>query len=213
MVVSRLAEFQRLQRVPNFMQVSGGDPAEHDVLFLGGAGLTAGVLADDVGQPAELGRVEIAANGFDINDVVVVLTLGFDVAVQPRLVGWIIVVAVGGGGLRRGMLGLDVLGDHERTVVNGADVGEFGVDHGAEFIQADLVDQDLQPGHHAVLAQDVGVVEHRPDGQGHTKVVVLGHPLVEGLGQPGHDGRSTAAVDLESLTLLAVNLLVLRHEG
>ena len=71
----------------------------------------------------------------------------------------------------------------------------------AEGVDADLVDQDLDPGAGAVDAQPLLAVEDAEDGLGDLQVVaVVGlDEVVEGRGDAGHDRGAAADPDLEAL--------------
>ena len=222
MVVAGFAQFQGAEGLPHGGQAAARHPAQDDVLLLGSAGLAAGVAAHDVRQPVELRRRQVAAHGFDVDQVVAVLPLGFYIGLPPAAVfraaggvGSSVVISAGicGRGQGRRRLPLDCLGSHQRTVVNGADVFQLGVHHIAEFVQADAVDQHLEARHHPVFAEQIGVVEHRPHGQGHPQIVVLRYPFVQGFRQAGHNGSPAAAEHFETLAPFPVNLPVLRHIG
>ena len=223
MVVAGFAQFQGAEGLPHGGQASARHPAQDDVLLLGSAGLAACVAPHDVRQPVELRRRQVAAHRFDVDQVVAVLPLGFYIGLSPAAVfraaddvgSGIAIVgnSIGGRGQGRRRLPLDCLGGHQRTVVNGADVFQLGVHHIAEFVQADAVDQHLEARHHPVFAEQIGVVEHRPHGQGHPQIVVLRDPFVQGFRQAGHNGSPAAAEHFETLAPFPVNLPVLRHIG
>ena len=189
-----------------------GDVAQDEVLLLGGAGASAGVAAHDVGDGAELRAVQVAALGLDHDGVVALLPLRFHVGLAPpaELFGRADAVGSGryGPGFPQQFVNL-----HVGRGVDGANLFQLGVHHIAEFVEADAVYQHLEAGHHPVLAQHIGVVEHRPDGESHPQVVVGRDELVQRFGQPGHDGGAAAAEHLEATLLHAVHHANLRHVG
>src|SRR3954452_15346397 len=92
---------------------------------------------------------------------------------------------------------------------------ELLIDQLAEGVHADLVDQHLDPGAHAVLAQPVLAVEDPQGGLRPLQVVAVVEldELVEGGGDSGLDRGTTADLDLDTADLLAVDLLDLGDEA
>ena len=209
---SALGEADAVQLFPYVVQVALGDVAQDEVLLLGGASASASVAAHDVGDGTELGAIEVAALRLDHDGVVAILPLGFDVGLAPLVELLGDADAVGGRSDGRG-LAQQLVNLHVGGRVYGADLLQLGVHHVAELVEADAVNQHLETGHHAVLAEHIGVVEHRPDGEGHPQVVVGGDELVQGLGEAGHDGGAAAAEHLEAALLHAVHHANLRHVG
>ena len=210
-----LAQFQGGQGLPDGVEAGVGDPAQYQVLLLGGADFAAGVLAHEGRQAAQLRPGQVAAHGFDIGHIVAGLPLRRYIGLYPPPeIGVGGAGGVGSGRRQRGRIfALDGVGGHQGAEVDGADLRQFGVHHTAEFVQADFVNQHLEAGHHPVFAEDVGVVEHRPDRLGDAQVVVRADPFVEGLGEAGHNGSAAAAIDLEPLALFPINLLILGDES
>src|SRR4029079_11671929 len=83
---------------------------------------------------------------------------------------------------------------------------ELLLDLGAQLVDAELVDEDLDAGARAVDAQPVLAVEDAEDGLGDLQVlaVVGGDELVERRRDAGHDARAAADADLEALDAVAL---------
>ena len=80
------------------------------------------------------------------------------------------------------------------------------VDHLAEGVDADLVDQHLDPGPGAVDPQPLLAVEDPQAGLGDLEVVAVVEldELVQGGGDPGHDRGATADDDLDPADAVAL---------
>ena len=211
-VISRgagLAEAELAQPLPDVVERLVADPAQDEVLLHGAAGVAAGELAHDRGQAAELLRGEVAAGDLHLDRRR--SPPGAGPGRCPRRSArtrcgrrWARRRAAGAGG-RVGLLvvveaqALDQLGV-EVALVDPVAL-ELLVDLLAEGVDADLVDQDLDPGAGAVLAQPLLAVEDPQHRLGDLQVVaVVGlDELVEGRGDAGHDRGAAADPDLEAL--------------
>ena len=82
---------------------------------------------------------------------------------------------------------------------------ELLLDHLAEGVDADLVDQHLDPGAGAVLAQPLLAVEDPPAGLGDLQVVAVVEldELVQGGGDARHDRGAAADPDLDAADAVA----------
>ena len=74
----------------------------------------------------------------------------------------------------------------------------------AEGVYAYAVDVELDAGLHAVAAKLIGSVEDADYGLADAEVVLDGDEVVEGVGEPGHDGGAAAGDDLEAPALHAI---------
>ena len=95
----------------------------------------------------------------------------------------------------------------DREVALGDPVAlELLLDHLAEGVDADLVDQDLDPGAGAVDAQPLLAVEDPEDGLGDLQVVAVVEldEVVEGGGDAGHDRGAAADADLDPADAVAL---------
>ena len=200
------------------MQGTFRHPAQGQVLLLGGVGAAAGVAAHDVGQPPELVWGYVPPDRLDVNDVVAGLLLGDDVSLLPVVILAAAVVAVAGnlGGNSRQFrrrFPVDFLVGHQRLRVNGANLGQFRLYQLAELIQADAVNQHLEPGHHPVFAEGHRLVKDGPDRQGQSQVVRFGQELIQRFGQTGHYGSAAAHENLEAALQFAIHLFQLGNVG
>ena len=208
------AEF--VQLFPDGVNGVVGDPAEDDVLLRRGAGAFAPVLAEDVGEAAELlgGEVALVDGGFDGG--VAVLDLGSDVGVEEAF-------EAGGIAVWRGQFDGDVAGVGvfvveveqflERRRLGGPAFLQFVVDHLAEGLFADPVDEELEAGLEDVLAQFVGGVEDPDHGLGEGEELRHRDELGQRDGFLGHGGESAADHDAEAADLFAVDHADLGEEG
>ena len=183
---------------PNIMQPGVRHPAQSQVLLLRGLGPAAGVAAHNIGQTPELGRGQVAADWLDIDHIIAGLFLRGYIRFPPVAIIAAAVMPVDRRrrDCRRGFR-VDFLLPHQRLGVNGADLRQLLLDQLAELLQANAVNQYLDPGHHPILAEGYGLVKDGPDRQGQAQVVFFGQKVVQGFGQAGHNGSAAAHINLE----------------
>ena len=95
---------------------------------------------------------------------------------------------------------LELFGHHQWRGIDGAYFLQLRFNQNLEGIEPDAVDEYLDTGHHTVLAERFGIVEHRPDSQGQPQVVCLWAEIVQGFGQAG---PNVVLVSADSLELVA----------
>ena len=142
------------------------------------ARVAAGEVTHDLRDPAELLRREIAARDLHLDGVETLLALREHVRLDERIE--LARVAVRrAADVRRGCVLLLVVLEQQRRRVEVALVGpvalELLVDHRAELVDADLVDEELQARAGAVGAQPVLAVEDAQDSLGDLEVVAVLH--------------------------------------
>ena len=135
---------------------------------------TTGVLTHDGGEAMELGGGDVAAIRLDVDHEVAILFLGFHVSLSPFGIVCTVVVIVSrvGRQCRRSLL-QEFFNIHVGFRVNWPNFFELGFYQGLELVDTNPIDQDFQTGHHPVLSQHVGVIEHGEQGQGQSEYVFL----------------------------------------
>ena len=210
-----VAQAQLAQRLPDLVDGLVAHPAQQQVLVDGGAHPAARVAARDVGQRAQLLGAQVAARHVDLDGREALLALGGDVRRAEALELRAVAVGRGVGGRHGGRaVGLvDVQAqalDVELALVDPVALALL-VDELAHLVDADLVDQDLDPGAGAVDAQPVLAVEDAEDRLGHLEVlaVVEADEVVERRRDARHDRRAAADADLDA----ALAVALARDEG
>ena len=201
-----LAELQLLETVPEVVDRLVADPAEDEVLADGHAGVAAREVAHDLAEAAELLGREVTAVDLDLDGTEARLALGDDVGLAEAVErGAVLVVGRRAEGLRHarrdGLLVEVEAARRDREVALGDPVAlELLLDLGAQLVDAELVDEDLDAGAGAVDAQPVLGVEDPEDGLGDLEVVaVVGLDEVIQRGRDArHDRRAAADDDLRS---------------
>src|SRR5215211_2994897 len=204
LVLAGVAEAELEQALPYVIDGLVADPAQHQVLVDRGAGVAAAELAHDLRELAHLLGREVAAGDLHAHRREAVLALGLDAGLAEALeLGEVAVGAARLHGDRRRIRLLVV--DEEQVVDREVTLGypvalELLLDHLAEGVDADLVDQDLDAGAGAVDAQPLLAVEEAEDGLGDLQVVAVVEfdEVVEGGGDAGHDGRAAADPHLDA---------------
>ncbi len=182
-------------------------PAVDQVLLHGGAHPSTGKVPGDAAQDGELLGGDVPEGQLDGDDVVAVLLLGANIAGEPPFEGRVpLPVALGGDG---GGGFVDELGWklHEGLGVVrllGPGLLQLLFDLGPKGVDAHSVDVELDAGFHPVAAQLVGAVEDANDGLADPEVVLDGDEVVEGVGEPGHDGSAASGDHFEAASLHAV---------
>src|SRR4051794_19473260 len=204
LVRAGLAEAERVEALPHVVDRLVADPAQHEVLVHGGAGVAAAEVAHDLREPAELLRREVAARDLDLHRAEAPLALRLDVGRAEALERGAVAVGRAVGVRNVGGVGLLVVEEHavlDREVALGDPVAlELLVDHAAHLVDADLVHEHLDPRAGAVDAQPVLAVEdaeHRL-GPHEVRAVVGGHEVDQGRGDARHDRRAAADAALEA---------------
>src|SRR6201999_2186 len=114
-----VAEAELAELLPDVVDRLVADPAQHQVLLHGRAGVAAAVVAHDLAEPAELLRGQVAAGDLHLDRGEALLALALHVAGDEAVEGLAVAVRRGGLGarLRRARLlvvlegeGLDPLG-------------------------------------------------------------------------------------------------------
>ena len=204
------AEAELDQALPDVVHGLVADPAQDEVLLHGGPGVAAGELAHDRREPAQLLRGEIAAGDLDRDGGEAVLALRRDVRLAEALELGAIAVRARPGRVRAGGVRLLVIGEQQpvdREVALGDPVAlELLLDHLAEGIDPDLVDQHLDPGPGAVDPQPLLAVEDPQAGLGDLEVVAVVEldELVERRSDPRHDRGAAADPDLDPADAVAL---------
>ncbi len=205
-----------VQPVPHLVHRLVADPPEHEVLVHRGAGGSAGVLAHDLSDPAELLRRQVPPRHLDLDRVEPGLALGLHVGGEEVLE--LMHIAVGSGvgvaGLRSVRLLVVLVEDLlEREVTRGHPVAlELLLHLLAEGVDADLVDQHLDPSPGPVDPQPVLAVEDPHAGLGDLEVVAVVEldELVQRRGETGHDRGPTADPHLDASHAVLIHA---RQEG
>ena len=205
-----LGEAELAEPLPDVVERLVADPAQDEVLLHGAARVAAGELAHDRGQAAELLRGQVAAVDLDLDRGEALLALRPARCLRRKRsnsersplgeagVGGTAGALASSSSSKRRPLDVEVaLGDPVAL--------QLLVDLLAEGVDADLVDQDLDPGAGAVDAQPLLAVEDPQRGLGDLEVVaVVGlDELVEGRRDAGHDRGAAADPDLEALDPVA----------
>src|SRR5581483_3440543 len=159
-------ESQLAEPPPDVVDGLVAHPAEDEVLLRRGSRVASGEVPHDLREAPELLRGEIAAGDLHLHRAEPRLSLGPDVGLAEAVeLG---AVAVGAAVVERGRRGVgllvvDQLQAIDIVVALGDPVAlELLLDHLAEGVDPDLVDQDLDPGAGAVLAQPLLAVEDPP---------------------------------------------------
>ena len=172
-----LGEAELAQRRVDVVERLIADPAQDEVLIDRRPRVAAAEVAHDLREAAELVRAEVAAGDLHVHGREALLALGVDVVGAERLE--LRAVAVRAAGRRRSLgrgallveVGQQTL---DREVALGDPVAlELTVDHVAECLDADLVDQHLDPRAGAVDAQPVLTVEDPQGGLGELQVLAV----------------------------------------
>ena len=201
-----VVETELAEALPDVVEVVVADPAQDDVLLDGRAGEATGVVTHDLAEAAELLGGQVTTDDRDLDRVEALLPLRLDVGLDVGLeVGAVTVRRARRTAVGSGSSGLFVeveqqVVDREVALVDPVAL-ELLVDHAADLVDADLVDQDLDPGAGTVGAQPFLPVEDPEDGFGDLEVVaVVGFDeVVEGRSDAGHDRGAATDPDLEAL--------------
>ena len=173
--------------LPHVIQIAFRYPAQRQVLLLGGTGPPSRVPSDDVRQHGKLVDVDVPLGQLDLGDTVPCLLLLRRIGPFPtkELRGrssWPFAPASGGAG------GVS-LWSSSRCIRGVGSMGPIPLQlllHKLlEGFETDALDEDLDAGHHPVLAKHLSLVEHPPDRLGHPEVVLLWHKVVEHLASRG----------------------------
>ena len=168
------------------------------------------MLAHDRGQPAELLGREIAPGDLHGDRREALLALIDDVASTKRSKRRAIAVGACDGGREGGRVRFLVIVEQQVLDREVALVDPFAlellVDHLTEGFDADLVDQDLDPGPGAIGPQPVLAIEDPQDRFGHLQVlaVVELDELGQRRGDAGHYRGAAADPDLDPADAIAL---------
>ena len=208
-------EAELAERLVDLVDGLVADPAEHEVLLDRRAAEAARVVAHDLGDAAQLLGRQVAADDAHLHRREAVLALRLDARLAPLLEGGGVavrlrVVVAELGGVRL-LVGQEQQRDRVEVALVDPVALELLLDHVAELVDPDLVDQDLDAGAGAVDAQEVLAVEDPEDGLGDLEEVAVLEldELVERRRDARHDRRAAADAHLDALDAV----LDAREEG
>src|SRR5438128_241223 len=209
LVGSGLAQPELDEPPPHVVHRLVAHPAKDHVLLDARSRVPAGELTHDLRDAAELVGREVPARHLHLDRREALLALGPDVGGDEAIELGAVAVGRAGVDRRRRRLGLLVVDEQQRVrsevALRDPVALHLLIHHLAEGVDADLVDQELDPRAHAVRAELLLAVEDPQDRLRDLQVVAVVHlhEVVERAADARHDRRAAAGADLYALHAVA----------